>query len=131
MRNLVFRSDHFILAIDADSLGSLPRANIRKILAIARSDSINNAALRQLREILLDNLRKAEQNCKLAQEDFDRNWKYINKRSRTKAALAVLQENDRLHRAVKRTKAELSTATALWKIFIEKETNENGSSNNQ
>lgn len=131
MRRLIFRQGHFIMAIAADRIRDLPRLNFRKILCIARSDSVNAADLQRLREILLDGMQEAKRNYDLAREDYARNWKYVNEKSRTKAALAVMRENKKLHNTVKRTKAELTKAEALWKIYTEKEINQYGSSDYQ
>ena len=97
MRKLVFRQGHFTIAVDADRIGDLTRQNFRKILSIARSDNINDADLQRLREILLDGMQEAKHNYDLAREDYARNWKYVNEKSRTKAALAVMRENKKLH----------------------------------
>lgn len=131
MRTIQIRYGSFHAVLDADSLGEIPRANFRKLLKLAHRDSRNEAALQELGSILEENMTIAGTAHTKAKEEFSEGWKYVNKKSRTKTAMEIQQENNRLQNAVKRTKAELNLAKSLLKIHNEMETNKNGSSNYQ
>lgn len=117
MRSVVIRYDSFHLALDADRLGELPRANIRKILRLARRDYRNEAALQELRQILRENVSEAEAAYAQAKAEYSAGWKWVNKKSRTEASLTTMRQNNRLRDTEKRAKAELIAAKALWEIY--------------
>lgn len=131
MRTIEIRYGDFRAVLDADSLDRLPRANVKKLFKLARRDYRNESELRKLRGILEENASAAASAHAKAKEAFATGWKYVNTKSRTKDAVATMQENNRLQNAVKRTKAKLNTAKALLQIFNEMEINKNGSSYNQ
>lgn len=131
MRTIQIRYNSFRVVLDADALGEIPRANFRKLLKLAYRDSRNEATLQELGRILEENAANLAAAHAKAKEEFTVGWKYVNKKSRTKTATEVLQKNNRLQNAVKRTKAKLNSAKSLLKIFNEMEINKNGGSNNQ
>ena len=131
MRTIEIRYGDFRAVLDADALDTLPRANIKKLLKLARRDYRNESELRKLRSILEENVSAAASAHAKAKEAFTAGWKYVNTKSRTKDAVETMQENNRLQNAVKRTKAALNKAKALLQIFNEMEINQNGSSYNQ
>lgn len=131
MRTILIRYDSFHVVLDADALGEIPRANFRKLLKLAYRDSRNEATLRELGSILEENAANSAAAHAKAKEAFTVGWKYVNQRSRSKTAMEIQRENNRLQNAVKRTKAELNLAKSLLKIFNEMEIIKNGSSNNQ
>lgn len=122
MRNLVFWAlAGYHVTIDADSLGKMPRNDYRKLLHFARRDSRNDGSLRELRKILQENVEAAEKVLTAAQTDYTENWRYIDRRSRTPESIKTTHRNRALHSAVKRAKADLSTAKVIWEIFNETE----------
>lgn len=131
MRTIEIRYGDFRAVLDADALDTLPRANVKKLLKLARRDYRNESELRKLRSILEENASAAASAHAKAKEAFTAGWKYVNTKSRTKDAVETMQENNRLQNAVKRTKATLNKAKALLQIFNEMEINQNGSSYNQ
>lgn len=123
MRTIRVRYDDFLAVLDADALGKLPRANVRKLLKLAYHDSRNTAALQELGKILEENVADAVADHTKAKEEFAAGWKYVDKGSRTKTARDTRQENNRLQNAVKRAKADLNSAKSLLGIFNEMEIN--------
>ena len=131
MRTIEIRYGDFRAVLDADALDALPRANVKKLLKLARRDYRNESELRKLRSILEENASAAASAHAKAKEEFAAGWKYVNTKSLTKDAVETMQENNRLQNAVKRTKATLNKAKALLQILNEMEINQNGSSYNQ
>ncbi len=121
MRSLVFWLAGYQLAIDADSLGKMARNEYRNLLHFARRDPRNEGPLRELRKILQENVGAAEKALTAAQTNYTENWRHVDRRSRTPKSIETTRRNVTLHNAVKRAKADLSTAKAIWKIFIETE----------
>lgn len=112
---------NFSATVLLDKLPELPRRNIRKIFQLLHDPSNDYAVQAQNLSAAIDlQIRRA----KLAWEDsgraFTRGWRYVeNKRSRTKETRAILAENQRLKKAVKRARAEYTRWTALQAIHDE------------
>lgn len=126
MDGIRIRYGSYQVVLKKDHLGQMPRTNFRKLLKLAFRDLRNQYALKELKTALADNVAGADAAHKQAAKEFADGWKLVHPRSRTKAAVAIRQENNRLHNAVKRTKAELNSAETLLKIYNEMEEAENG-----
>lgn len=118
-----FQCGSFHVALDADALGKMPRANFRKLLKLVRTESRNTTALQELGKTLKENAIKADAAHTKAKAEFAVGWKYVDKHFRSSAANEIRRENNRLQNAVKRTKAELNSAESLLIIFNEMEIN--------
>lgn len=111
----------FSATVLLDKLPELPRRNIRKIFQLLYDPCNDYAAQAQNLSAAIDlQIRRA----KLAWEDsgraFTHGWRYVeNKQSRTKETRAILAENQRLKKAVKRAKAEYTKWTTLQTIHDE------------
>ena len=121
MGAIYLRCGSFHAALDTDALGKMPRANFRKLLKLVHTESRNVTALQELGNILKQKAADANAAHTKAKDEFTAGWRYVDKRSRTKAAIGTMQENNRLQNAVKRTKAELNSAESLLRIFNEME----------
>lgn len=121
MDGIRIRYDSFQVVLHKDRLRQMPRTNFRKLLKLAFRDPRNQSALKELKTVLIDDAAAADAAHKQAKKEFTDGWKLVRPRSRSKAAVSTRQENNRLHNAVKRTKAELSSAEALLKIYNEME----------
>lgn len=126
MDGIRIRYGSFQVVLHRERLGQMPRANFRKLLKLAFRDPRNQAALEDLKAVLIDNAAAADATHKQAKKEFADGWKLVNPRSRSKTTVSIRQENNRLHNAVKRTKVELNSAEALLKIYNEMEEAENG-----
>lgn len=120
MGTIYLRHGNFHVVLNADVLGEMPRTNLRKLLRLARTESRNDAALQELGDILQAKVASAVAAHEKSKDERTAGWKYVDKRSRTKAAIAALQENNRLQNSVKRTKADMVSAEAMLKIFNER-----------
>lgn len=115
------RCGSFHAALDTDALARMPRANFRKLLKLARTESRNAAVLQELGKFLKENAENANAAHTKTKTDFAVGWRYVDKHVRSRTASEVRRENNRLQNAVKRTKAELNSAESLLKIFNEME----------
>ena len=122
MTGIHIRYGDFHVVLDPANLRKMPRTNFRKLLKLAFRDPRNSAALEKLKKVLLDEVTGADAAHKQAQKEFTNGWRLVGKSDRSKAAVELRRENNRLHNAVKRTKAELNSAEAFLKIYNEMET---------
>lgn len=121
MNHLHLKLGDYALTLYLDKLCDLPAGNFRKVLALIRAASPDEAAAAAA--VLYAYLTSAQDTAlaawKQASRDYAAGWERVtNTRSRRPETIAVLQKNRRLHNAVKRTKALYGRMTAMLNTYV-------------
>lgn len=115
VRFLFFRADIYL-----DRLEDMPLRNFKKLLRIAAKDTqLNAEAIQRLREHFERTVPDARTTMQAAAKAYLDGYKEVNSRSRKKAVLAVLKENQRLKAAFTSTKVRHDKIIKLKDAFFD------------
>ena len=115
VRFLFFRADIYL-----DRLEDMPLRNFKKLLRIAAKDTqLNAEAIQRLQEYFERTVPDARTTMQAAAKAYLDGYKEVNSRSRKKAVLAVLKENQRLKAAFTSAKVRHDKIIKLKDAFFD------------